>query len=103
MKILEIDYYNNLHLYLLYKRNDNIYFYLIFHFIIFLLLILTNIFLKMTHFMPKLYTQDGTGRDSYIFFNNGGFYPPQSRFLFNKMSESCNILNAIIIGGYGSP
>lgn len=35
MKILEIDYYNNLHLYLLYKRNDNIYFYLIFHFIIF--------------------------------------------------------------------
>ena len=26
--------------------------------------------------MPKLYNQNGTGRDSYIFSNNGGFYPP---------------------------
>ncbi|CAD8170030.1 unnamed protein product [Paramecium octaurelia] len=48
----------------------------------------------MTHQMTKLYTQDGTGRDSYIFFNNGGFYPAQSRFLVNRMAESW---------AYGSP
>ena len=22
------------------------------------------------------YSQNGTGRDSYIYFNNGGYYPP---------------------------
>ncbi|CAD8163670.1 unnamed protein product [Paramecium octaurelia] len=29
----------------------------------------------MNQSMAKLYSQDGTGRDSYIFYDNGGFYP----------------------------
>ncbi|CAK82346.1 unnamed protein product (macronuclear) [Paramecium tetraurelia] len=29
----------------------------------------------MNQSMAKLYSQDGTGRDSYIFCDNGGFYP----------------------------
>lgn len=42
--------------------------------------------------MAKLYNQDGSGRDSYIFFNNGGFYPPEKR-LFSKSPEiNCMLL-----------
>lgn len=34
---------------------------------------------KMNNSMAKLYSQDGTGRDSYIFNDNGGFYPENAK------------------------
>lgn len=33
----------------------------------------------MNNSMAKLYSQDGTGRDSYIFNDNGGFYPENAK------------------------
>ena len=39
-----------------------------------------NTFIKMRNSWPKsvFYRDDGTGRDSYIALDNGGYYPPNN-------------------------
>jgi hypothetical protein len=33
---------------------------------------------------PNIYFNDGTGKDSYISFNNGGNFAPEMRFLYKS-------------------
>jgi hypothetical protein len=45
----------------------------------------------MNQSMTKLYPQDGTGRDSYIFFDNGGFYPGNTKLQQKPNLSKCKL------------
>lgn len=47
----------------------------------------------MNQSMTKLYSQDGTGRDSYIFFDNGGFYPGNMKLQQKPNLSKCNVMH----------
>ena len=47
----------------------------------------------MNQSMTKLYSQDGTGRDSYIFFDNGGFYPGNIKLQQKPNLSKCNVMH----------
>lgn len=66
--------------------------------------------LSPKHNHPSYYNYDGTGRDTYIGFNNGGNYPPQPRLIKKDPSLQCILvfvhltwLGLISPKNYGKP
>ena len=65
-----------------------------------------NLILSPRGKKPAIYTHNGTGmliyiyifigRDTYVSFNNGGNFPPETRLLLTKDSGACTQNNYIV-------